>query len=94
MTGKNEKCMVRRTLPAVDNVPERTVVCGHLMKYVRAAPARNIKSGGTKGLWDQFKSCHPKEYKVEMNMGSHSIAGKTRGDENVGSGLRRQQHRR
>ena len=46
--GENVKCMVKRTLPAVDTLPEREVTCSHLMKYIRADPSKSISSGGTK----------------------------------------------
>ena len=46
--GENGKSMVKRTLPAVDTLPEREVTCGHLMKHVRADPSKSISSGGTK----------------------------------------------
>ena len=40
--GENVKCLVKRTLPAVDTLPEREVTCGHLMKYVRADSSKSI----------------------------------------------------
>ena len=52
--GENVKCMVERTLPAVDTLPEREVICGHLIKYVRAGPSKSIFNGGTNTSFLQF----------------------------------------
>ena len=55
--GENVVCMVKRTLPAVDTLPEREVTCGHLMTYVRADPSKSVSSGGTNTLWNwQFRA--------------------------------------
>ena len=64
--------MVKRTLPAVDTLPEREVTCGHLMKYVRADPSKNISSGGAKTLWNHFKTSHPHIRAEEMSQSSNS----------------------
>ena len=58
--NKNITCFVKRKLPASGSLPAREVVCGHLMKYQRAENGK--KSGGTNGIWNQFKKDHPVEY--------------------------------
>ena len=40
---KNVKCTVKRKLPASGLLPDREVICGHMMKYVRADKASNSR---------------------------------------------------
>ena len=74
--GENVTYTVKRTLPAVDTLPEREVTCGHLMKYVRANPSKSISSGGTKSLWNHFKTSHPHIRAEEMSQSAHSTIGR------------------
>lgn len=74
--GMNVKCVVKTKLPAAGRLPEREVVCGHLMKYQRAVNGK--KGSGTNGLWNHIKKSHPGEHAAEMLLSSHSTEGKKR----------------
>ena len=54
------------------------MICGFLMKYVRADPSKGIAAGGTKGIWNHFGGCHSEIKKDEMPLSSHSNEGRKR----------------